>query len=46
MPKGVEKPITADDAAKRLLEIANGIEAPAGRIYVEQVNITFSARRR
>jgi hypothetical protein len=30
-----------DDAAKRLLEIANSIEAPEGRIFVERVNAVF-----
>jgi hypothetical protein len=30
-----------DAAAKRLLEIANGIDAPGGRIFVERVNAVF-----
>lgn len=29
------------NAARRLLEIANGVEAEEGRIYVEKVNLPF-----
>jgi hypothetical protein len=37
----VEEAMKPDDAAKRLLEIANCIDAPDGRIYVERVNAVF-----